>query len=75
MAAQFPNLQIVWRNPQAVRRRHRCEHIEVVANSTSYAIQEFLSTGEHAFWNAICCLQMISDSGRAVARSQRLRLA
>ena len=61
MAAQFPKLQIVWRNPQPVRRRHRWEHIEVAANSALYAIQEFLPTGEHGFWSTICRLQIISD--------------
>jgi hypothetical protein len=61
MDAQFPKLQIVWRNPQPVRRRHRWEHIEVGANSALYAVQEFLSTGEHGFWNTTCRLQIISD--------------
>ena len=61
MAAQFPKLQIVWRNPEPVRRRHRWEHIEVGANSALYAIQEFLFTGEHGFWSTICRLQIISD--------------
>ena len=76
MAAQFPKLQIVWRNPQPVRRRHRWEHIEVGANSALYAIQEFLSTGEHGFWSTICRLQIISDggqrSGRELALAARL---
>jgi len=74
MAAQFPKLQIVWRNPQPVRRRHRWEHIKVGANRALYAIQEFLSTGEHGFWYTICCLDIISDAGRAVSRNRRLRL-
>jgi hypothetical protein len=74
MAAQFPKLQIVWRNPQPVRRRHRWEHIEVGANSALYAIQEFLSAGEHGFWSTICRLQIISDGGSAVA-SKELALA
>lgn len=58
MAAQSPKLQIVWRNPQPVQRRHRWEHIEVGANSALYAIQEFVSTGEHGFWYTICCLDI-----------------
>ncbi len=74
MAAQFPKLQIVWRNPQPVRRRHRSELLEVGSNSSIYAIQEFLSTGEHGFWNTTCRLQIISDGGSAVARNWRLRL-
>lgn len=65
MAGEFRNLQIVWRNPQPVRRRHRWEHTEVGANSALYAIQEFLSTGEHGFWNTICCLQINSDGQRS----------
>jgi len=73
VAAQFPKLQIVWRNPQPVRRRHRWEHIEVGANSALYAIQEFLSTGEHGFWNTICRLQIISDGGQR--RGKELALA
>jgi hypothetical protein len=60
MAAQFRKLQIVWRNPQPVLRR-RWEQIEVGANSALYAVQEFLSTGEHGFWNTTCRLQVISD--------------
>ena len=74
MAAQFPKLQIVWRNPQPVRRRHRSELLEVGSNSSLYAIQEFLSTGEHGFWSTICRLQISSDGGSAVARNWRLRL-
>jgi len=64
MAAQLPKLQIVWRNPQPVRRRHRWEHIEVGANSALYAIQEFLSTGEHGFWSSICRLQIYFQWGQ-----------
>ena len=74
MAAQFPKLQIVWRNPQPVRRCHRSELLEVGSNSSLYAIQEFLSAGEHGFWNTICCLQMISDGGSAAGRNWRRRV-
>jgi hypothetical protein len=74
VAARSPKLQIVRRNPQPVRRRHRWEHIEVGANSALYAIQEFLSTGEHGFWSTICRLQIICDEDRSVARNWRLRL-
>ena len=74
MAAQFPKLQIVWRNPQPVGRRHRWEHIEVGANSAFYAIQEFLSTGQHGFWNTTSRLQVISGAGCAVAGNWRLRV-
>src|SRR5207245_1754747 len=49
-------MQIVWRNPHPVRRRHRSELLEVGSNSSIYAIQEFLSTGEHGFWSTICRL-------------------
>jgi len=74
MDAQFPKLQIVWRNPQPVWRRHRSELLEVGSNSSLYAIQEFLSTGEHGFWNTTCRLQVISGAGCAVAGNSRLRV-
>ena len=74
MAAQFPKLQIVWRKPQPVRRRHRSELLEAGSNLSLYAIQEFLSTGEHGFWSTICRLQIISDGGSAVIGNCRLRL-
>jgi hypothetical protein len=74
VATQFPKFQIVWRNPQPVRRRHRSELLEVGSNSSLYAIQEFLSTGEHGFWSTICRLQIISDGGSTLARNWRLRL-
>lgn len=60
---QPPQLEIVWRNPHPVRRRHRWEPIEAGENSAVYAVQEFLSTGEHGFWNTICRLQIVSDRG------------
>jgi hypothetical protein len=74
VAAQFPKLQIVWRNPQPVRRRHRSELLEVGSNSSVYAIQEFLSTGEQGFWNTTCRLQVISGAGCVVAGNWRLRV-
>jgi hypothetical protein len=74
VARQFPKFQIVWRNPQPVRRRHRSELLEVGSNSSLYAIQEFLSTGEHGFWSTICRLHIISDGGSTLARNWRLRL-
>jgi hypothetical protein len=61
MAAQFPILQIVWRNSQPIRHRHRWERIEVGANSVLHAIQEFLSTGEHGFSSTTYRLEIISD--------------
>ena len=70
MAAHFPKLQIVWRNPQPVRRRHRSEPLEVGSNSSLYAIQEFLSTGEHGFWNTTCRFQVIC--GRRLRRCREL---
>jgi hypothetical protein len=73
MAAQFPKLQIVWRNRQTVRRRHRSELLEVGSNSSLYAIQEFLPTGEHGFWNTTWQLQIISSTGCAVTGNWRLR--
>ena len=59
MVPRFPRVQIVWRNPQPVICRHRLEHTELGADSALYAIPEFLSTGEHGFWNTICRLQII----------------
>jgi hypothetical protein len=42
--------------------------MELGANCAVYAIQEFLSTGEHGFWYTICCLDIISAAGSAVAK-------
>jgi len=58
-------LEIIWRNPQPVRRRQRWEAVEVGSSSSLYIVQEFLSTGEYGFWNTTCRLQVFSDCGGA----------
>jgi len=54
-------LEIIWRNPRPVQRRQRWEALVAGSRSSLYVIQEFLSTGEHGFWNTTCRLQVLSD--------------
>ena len=72
MSLPCSKLEIVWRNPQPVRRGHRCELVKRGSNSTIYIVQEFLSTGEHGFWNTTCRLQVISNASSDVAGNWRL---
>jgi hypothetical protein len=71
MAAPCPNLQIVWRNPQPVQRRRRWEALETGSSSCLYVIQEFLSTGEHGFWNTTCHLRVLPTAGARRSWHQR----
>jgi hypothetical protein len=55
-------LEIVWRNPQAVRRPQRWEAVVAGFSSSLYIVQEFLSTGDHGFWNTTCGLEVFPGS-------------
>ena len=75
MAEVLLKLQIVWRNPQPVRRNRRWELVQDFSNSTYYVVQEFVSAEKQGFWYAIFNHEFISrQSGDALAQNRRLRV-
>ena len=75
MILVLPKLEIVWRNPERIPCRRRWEPLQETSNSTLYIVQEFLSTGEHGFWNTTSRLEVtFSQPGGPVAKNWRLRV-
>jgi hypothetical protein len=71
----LPKLEIVWRNPERIPCRRRWEPLQETSNSTLYIVQEFLSTGEHGFWNTTSRLEVtFSRPGGPVAKNWGLRV-
>jgi len=58
------NLQIVWRNPSPVHRRHRWQHVRKELNSAVYVVQEFMTAADLGFWSTTSSLEVVSG-GRA----------
>jgi hypothetical protein len=75
VAVVLQELQIVWRNPERIQCRRRWEPLQETSNSTHYIVQEFLSTGEHGFWNTTSRLEVtFSQPGSSVAKNWPLRV-
>jgi hypothetical protein len=64
MEALAAGLQIVWRNPEPVRRPQRWEQLANRPDAAVYLIQEFVSLGEFSFWSTKLSLEVVYG-GRA----------
>lgn len=52
-------LEIVWRNPKALQRRQRWEHVNQHSGTTHYLIQEFIYTPTGSFWATTSSLEVV----------------
>ncbi len=57
-------LEIVWRNPESMRRPQRWEPLANRPDAAVYLIQEFVSVGEFSFWSTKLSLEVVRG-GRA----------
>jgi hypothetical protein len=64
METLVAGLQIVWRNPEPVRRPQRWEPLANRPDAAVYLIQEFVSVGEFSFWSTKLRLEIVRG-GRA----------
>jgi hypothetical protein len=59
-------LQIVWRNPEPIRRRQRWELLRQGPDSRMYLVQQFVSMGEIGFWSTTWSLKLVSKQPSSV---------
>jgi hypothetical protein len=57
-------LQVVWRNPSAVRSHRRRHTLEAGSHRALYILQEFVEDGRLGYWTTISDLE-VTRGGRA----------
>lgn len=67
-------LQIVWRNPEPIRRRQRWELLRQDPDSRMYLVLQFVSMGEIGFWSTTWSLKLVSKQPSSVVDPVKCRV-
>jgi hypothetical protein len=65
--------QIVWRNPEPIRRRQRWELLRQGPDSRMYLVQQFVSMDEIGFWSTTWSLKLVSKQPSSVVDAVKCR--
>ena len=52
-------MEIVWRNPNAVRRHRRRHSFERAGERARYILQEFVEDGQTGYWTTLSGLEVV----------------
>jgi len=52
-------MEIVWRNPKAVRRHRRRHSFERAGERARYILQEFVEDGHTGYWSTLAGLEVV----------------
>jgi hypothetical protein len=52
-------MEIVWRNPNAVRRHRRRHSFECAGEGARYILQEFVEDGQTGYWTTLPGLEVV----------------
>jgi hypothetical protein len=52
-------MEIVWRNPNAVRRQRRRHSFERAGKRVRYILQEFVEDGQTGYWTTLSGLEVV----------------
>jgi hypothetical protein len=66
--------QIVWRNPEPIRRRQRWELLRQGPDSRMYLVQQFVSMDEIGFWSTTWSLKLVTKQPSSVVDTVKCRV-